>query len=145
MVEGGERAHDTASVASLVNDKEWLTHEFVKTVQERGKAVIDKRGASSAASAASAIVDNVRDWWCGTQGEIVSMGVWTDGSSYGIADGLIFSLPVTIDGNGRYTIVRDLSIDAFSRAMLDKTEQELKEERALALAPPAAASTAASS
>ena len=107
-------------------DMAWVENEFLPTVQKRGAAIIDARGASSAASAASAAIDHMRDWVAGAEGTL-SMGVLSDGS-YGIAEGVIFSYPVRCEG-GDWRIVSDLPIDAFSRAKLDVTEAELVEER----------------
>jgi malate dehydrogenase len=112
---------------SLV-DRKWITEYFIPTVQQRGAAVIKARGASSAASAASAIVDHVRDWHAGTpSGDWVSMAVASDGS-YGIKEGVFYSYPVTCE-NGAYEIVQGLSVDEFSRERLDISERELREER----------------
>ena len=105
---------------------DWVENEFMPTVQKRGAAIIEARGASSAASAANAAIDHVRDWVAGTDG-VVSMGVLSDGS-YGIADGVIFSYPVTCVA-GDWRIVDGLSVDDFSRAKLNITEAELVEER----------------
>ena len=105
---------------------DWVENEFMPTVQKRGAAIIAARGASSAASAANAAVDHVRDWVAGTDG-VVSMGILSDGS-YGIAEGVIFSYPVTCAA-GDWRIVEGLSVDDFSRAKLDITEAELVEER----------------
>lgn len=124
---------------------EWLHGPFISLIQNRGKAVIDKRGASSAASAASAIVDHVHDWWCGSGGEIVSMGVYTDGKTYGVGEDLVFSLPCVCEPGGTYKIVSDLTIDDFSRTMLRKTEEELRQEREMAFAPAAPAAPAGAS
>ena len=112
-------------------DMDWVEGEFLPAVQKRGAAIIDARGASSAASAASAAIDHMRDWVAGAKG-VLSMGVPSDGS-YGIAEGLIFSFPVACEG-GDWRIVHDLPIDAFSRAKLDTTEAELLEERDLVAA-----------
>jgi malate dehydrogenase len=113
---------------SLV-DERWITETFIPTVQQRGAAIIKARGASSAASAASAAIDHVRDWILGTpDGDWVSMGVPADGS-YGIREGVIYSYPVTCR-DGRYSIVQGLAVDAFSRAKMDATDKELREERA---------------
>ena len=109
-------------------DMTWVEGEFLPTVQKRGAAIIDARGASSAASAASAAVDHMRDWVAGAGG-VLSMGVCSEGS-YGIAEGLIFSYPVVCEG-GDWRIVPDLTIDDFSRRKLDVTEAELLEEREL--------------
>jgi len=109
-------------------DEAWQTDDFIPTVQQRGAAIIKARGASSAASAASAAIDHVRDWALGTPGdEWVSMAVPADGS-YGIEPGVIYSYPCRCSG-GRYEIVRDLDISDFSRARMDATEAELREER----------------
>ena len=110
-------------------DKEWLAGEFIPVVQKRGAAIIEARGASSAASAASAAIDHMHDWALGTpDGDWVSMAIPADGS-YGIEPGIVYSYPVRCSA-GRYEIVQDLSIDDFSRARMDATEAELREERA---------------
>lgn len=116
----GKRATDLV-------DENWLVTDFIPTVQQRGAAIIKARGLSSAASAANAAIEHVRDWVLGTNGEIVSMGIHSDGS-YGIAKGLIYSFPVTCK-NGVYTIVQGLEINDFSRNLMTKTETELSEER----------------
>jgi malate dehydrogenase len=108
-------------------DQDWITGDFIPTVQQRGAAIIKARGLSSAASAANAAIEHMRDWALGTDGQIVSMGIHSDGS-YGIAEGLIYSFPVTCK-DGAYTIVQGLEINAFSQDLMDKTEQELSEER----------------
>ncbi len=116
------------SAAEVVDDQTWLESDFIPTVQKRGAAIIEARGASSAASAASAAVDHVRDWMLGTpDGDWVSMAVPSDGS-YGVPEGLISSFPVTTKA-GTYEIVQGLSIDDFSRARIDATVAELAEER----------------
>ena len=116
------------SAAQLV-DRKWVEESFIPVVQQRGAAVIKARGSSSAASAASSAIDHVRDWVRGTQaGDWVSMAVPADGS-YGIADDVIYSYPVTCR-NGEYEIVKGLEIDDFSRARMQATLNELKEERA---------------
>ena len=113
---------------SLV-DEAWYREEFIPTVQQRGAAVIKARGTSSAASAASAAIDHMRDWTLGTpEGDWVSMAVPSDGS-YGIAEGVIYSCPVTCKG-GKYAVVQGLAIDEFTRGRMDATHQELLEERA---------------
>jgi malate dehydrogenase len=112
---------------SLV-DQAWVEKEFIPTVQQRGAAIIKARGLSSAASAASAAVDHMRDWALGSNGKWVSMGVPSDGS-YGIKPGLVYGYPCTTKG-GKYEIVQGLSVDAFSRSRMDATEKELREERA---------------
>ncbi|MBC7162813.1 malate dehydrogenase [Immundisolibacter sp.] len=109
-------------------DQAWLETDFIPTVQQRGAAIIAARGASSAASAASAAIDHMRSWALGTaDGDWVSMGIPSDGS-YGIPDGIIYSYPVTCR-DGRYEIVQNLPISAFSRARMDATARELLEER----------------
>jgi malate dehydrogenase len=116
-----------AAASSLV-DESWTRETFIPTVQQRGAAIIKARGASSAASAASAAMDHIRTWVQGTaEGDWVSMGIPSDGS-YGIAPGVIYSYPVTCK-DGKYSIVQGLAIDAFSRAKMDATHQELLEER----------------
>ena len=112
---------------SLV-DAAWYADTYIPTVQQRGAAIIKARGASSAASAASAAIDHVRTWMLGSApNDWVSMGVPSDGS-YGIAEGVIYSYPVTT-ANGRYTVVQGLAVNDFSRARMAATEQELREER----------------
>ena len=114
--------------ALSVVDKKWFADEFIPTVQQRGAVVIKARGQSSAASAANAAIDQMRDWVLGTEeGDWVSMGVISDGS-YGIAKGLIYSFPVTVV-DGKVNIVKDLVINEFSRQKMKLTETELKEER----------------
>lgn len=108
-------------------DQSWIEDDFIPTVQQRGAAIIKARGASSAASAASAAIDHIRDWHLGTNGKWVSMGIPADGS-YGIGEGIMYSYPVTCE-NGQYTIVQGLEVDDFSRARMDATEAELREER----------------
>jgi len=116
------------SAAELV-DQDWLSGEFIPVVQQRGAAIIKARGASSAASAASAAIDHVRDWALGTpDGDWVSMAVPADGS-YGIEPGIVYSYPVRCKG-GDYEVVQGLDINDFSRARMDETEKELREERA---------------
>lgn len=115
------------AAAELV-DQAWLEESFIPTVQQRGAAIIKARGQSSAASAASAAIDHMRDWTLGTpEGDWVSMAIPSDGS-YGIAEGLIYSFPVRCV-NGDYEIVQGLDIDEFSRERMRATEQELIEER----------------
>ena len=115
------------SARALV-DQAWVESDFIPTVQQRGAAIIKARGASSAASAASAAIDHVRDWFRGSlQGDWVSMGIPSDGS-YGIPEGVIYSYPV-VCRSGQYEIVQGLSIDPFSRARMDATHKELLEER----------------
>jgi malate dehydrogenase len=112
---------------SLV-DQAWYREQFIPVIQQRGAAIIKARGASSAASAASAAIDHMRDWAQGTpEGDWTSMAVPADGS-YGIGEGVMYSYPVTCKG-GRYTIVQGLAVDEFSRGRMDATHQELLEER----------------
>jgi len=114
--------------AEVVNDQAWLEGDFIPTVQKRGAAIIEARGASSAASAASAAVDHVRDWVTGTaDGDWTSMAVVSDGS-YGVAAGLVSSFPVTCT-DGNWGIVDGLDIDTFSRARIEATVAELADER----------------
>jgi len=123
------QASVAGKAASDLVDQDWLADEFIPVVQQRGAAIIKARGASSAASAASAAIDHMRDWALGTpDGDWVSMGIPADGS-YGIEPGIIYSYPVRCSG-GNYEIVQGLSIDDFSRARMDATEAELREERA---------------
>jgi malate dehydrogenase len=110
-------------------DQSWYKDTFIPTVQQRGAAIIKARGASSAASAASAAVDHMRTWALGTaEGDWTSMAIPSDGS-YGIAPGVIYGFPVTVK-NGKYAIVQNLEINAFSRERMDATDKELREERA---------------
>jgi malate dehydrogenase len=119
---------DGKSAKQLVNDQMWINDTFIPTVAKRGAAVIKARGASSAASAANAAVDHVRSWVLGTPaGDWVSMAVPSDGS-YGVPEGLVSSFPCTCAG-GDYSIVKNLPIDADSRARIDASVAELKEER----------------
>jgi len=124
------RAHGSSTpVRAAVGNDEWLNTEFISTVQQRGAKVIAARKFSSAASAAQAIVDHMRDWIFGTaEGTYVSMGVWSDGSAYGVPAGLIYSFPVTTS-HGNWTIVKGLEVDSFSRGKLDATTAELVSEK----------------
>jgi len=115
------------SACSLV-DANWIEKDFIPTVQQRGAAIIKARGASSAASAGSAAIDHIRDWFRGSAaGDWVSMGIPSDGS-YGIPEGVIYSYPV-VCRNGQYEIVQGLAVDEFSRQRMDATHKELLEER----------------
>jgi malate dehydrogenase len=115
--------------AENIVDAPWYKDDFIPTVQQRGAAIIKARGASSAASAASAAIDHMRDWALGTpDGDWVSMGVPSDGS-YGIKEGIIFGYPCTCK-DGKYEIVQGLSIDDFASEKIKATEAELREERA---------------
>jgi malate dehydrogenase len=117
-----------ARPASSLVDEAWVRDEFIPTVQQRGAAIIKARGASSAASAASAAIDHVRDWTLGSaDGDWVSMAVPSDGS-YGIAPGVVYSFPVRCRG-GRYEIVQGLELSEFSRERMQASEAELLEER----------------
>lgn len=116
------------NAAETVNDQAWLENDFIPTVAKRGAAIIEARGASSAASAASAAIDHVHTWVNGTaDGDWTSMAVVSDGS-YGVPEGLISSFPVTT-GNGKWEIVQGLEIDDFSRSRIDASVAELSEER----------------
>jgi malate dehydrogenase len=120
---------DGRNAAETVNDQDWLENTFIPTVAKRGAAIIEARGSSSAASAASATIDAARDWLQGTpEGDWVSMAVVSDGS-YGVQEGLISSFPVTTLG-GDWTIVQGLEIDDFSRGRIDATVAELADEKA---------------
>ncbi len=119
---GGQNA------AQLVNDQDWLENSFIPTVAKRGAAIIDARGASSAASAANAAISHVRDWTLGTPaGDWVSMSIPSDGS-YGVPAGIVSSFPCTVS-NGVYSIVQGLDIDDFSRSKIDASAAELIDER----------------
>ena len=111
-----------------INDQAWLENTFIPTIQKRGAAIIDARGASSAASAANAAIDHMRDWVLGTRdGDWVSMGIPSE-NSYGIPEGVIYGYPVTCS-NGRYEIVRGIELSDFSKAKMQATHRELLEER----------------
>jgi malate dehydrogenase len=116
------------NAAEKISDQAWLEGDFIPTVQKRGAAIIDARGASSAASAASAAIDHVHDWVLGTpEGDWVSMAIPSDGS-YGVQEGLISSFPVTC-ADGEYTVVQGLDLSEFSRSRIDASVSELAEER----------------
>jgi malate dehydrogenase len=116
----------------VIDDRAWLEGEFMTTVQQRGKAVIDARGASSAASAANALIDHVANW-CGgkptADGDWVSMAVPSDGS-YGVPEGIISGFPVRTDGKGSYEIVQGIDLSDFAKDRIQKSVDELQEERA---------------
>jgi malate dehydrogenase len=119
---GGKPAHE------VIGDDAWIENEFIPAVQQRGAAIIEARGLSSAASAASAAIDHVHDWVLGTaDGDWVSMGIPSDGS-YGVPEGLISSFPVTTKG-GQYEIVQGVDLEEFSRTRVDASVAELGEER----------------
>jgi malate dehydrogenase len=119
---------DGQPVKDLIRDEAWNRDVFIPTVGKRGAAIIAARGLSSAASAANAAIDHVRDWIRGSNGKWVTMGVPSDGS-YGIPQDIMYGYPVTTK-NGRYEIVKDLEIDDFSRERMNFTLKELEEERA---------------
>jgi malate dehydrogenase len=124
-------SHATVNGEAAIDlvDQEWLTSEFIPVVQQRGAAIIQARGASSAASAASAAIDHMHDWAMGTpDGDWVSMAVPSDGS-YGVEPGIVYSVPVRC-ADGDYEIVQGLDVDDFSRERMNQTETELREERA---------------
>nr|CDS29929.1 cytosolic malate dehydrogenase [Hymenolepis microstoma] len=119
---------------TLINDEDWVKKVFTPCIQNRGAAVINARKLSSAASAAKAIVDQMRDWWFGTKdGEWVCMSVYSDGTHYGAPNDVYFSFPVTIDPHGHYKIVEGLSMDDWSKQQFNITCEELKDERKVAL------------
>jgi malate dehydrogenase len=119
---------DGKKIWPMINDQAWLEQSFIPTVQKRGAAIIDARGLSSAASAANAAIDHIRDWIFGSrEGDWVTMGVASDGS-YGIAEGVIFGYPVTCRG-GEHQIVKGIEISDFSRKRIEATLKELHEER----------------
>jgi malate dehydrogenase len=113
--------------AAAVNDETWYRDTFIPTVGKRGAAIIEARGLSSAASAANAAIDHVRDWVLGTDGEWTTMGIPSDGS-YDIPEGVIYGFPVTCN-NGKYEMIKGLEIDPFSREKMNATLKELEEER----------------
>jgi malate dehydrogenase len=116
------------NAAETINDQQWLEDDFIPTVQKRGAAIIEARGASSAASAANAAIDHVHDWLLGTpDGDWVSMAIPSDGS-YDVPEGLISSFPVTC-ANGSYEVVQGLEVSDFSRSRIEVTVNELGEER----------------
>jgi malate dehydrogenase len=120
---------DGKNAAETVGDQDWLENTFIPTVAKRGAAIIEARGLSSAASAANATVECMHDWALGTPaGQWTSMAIPSDGS-YGVAEGVISSFPVTI-ADGKVSIVQGLEIDDFSRAKIDASVAELVDERA---------------
>ena len=116
-----------ASLRDKIGDEAWNRSDFIPKVGKRGAAIIEARGLSSAASAANAAIDHIRDWVLGTNGKWVTMGIPSDGS-YGIPQDVMYGYPVTCQ-NGEYTIVQGLPIDDYSREMMNKTLAELEEER----------------
>jgi malate dehydrogenase len=119
---------DGVNVKTMINDDVWNRDVFLPTVGKRGAAIIEARGLSSAASAANAAIDHIHDWWLGSDGRWVTMGIVSDGS-YDIPKGLMYGVPVVCE-NGDYKIVEGLEIDAFSRERMNLTQAELEEERA---------------
>jgi malate dehydrogenase len=118
-------------VPEAIGDDEWLENDFISTIQGRGKAIIEARGASSAASAANAALEHVRDWFSETpEDDWVSMAVKSNGQ-YGVEEGLIFSYPVRCDGEGNYEVVDSLELNDFAREKIEITENQLKEERSV--------------
>jgi malate dehydrogenase len=115
------------AVTDLINDQVWNAEVFLPTVGKRGAAIIEARGLSSAASAANAAIDHVRDWIMGTSGKWVTMGFSSDGS-YGIPEGVMYGFPVTCSA-GKYQMIKGLEIDPFSRSKMNSTLKELEEER----------------
>lgn len=109
-------------------DNQWYVDTFIPTVQQRGAAIIKARGASSAASAASAAIDHMRDWVTGSGGQWASMGVYSAGNPYGVDEDLLFAFPIVCE-DGRWRIIEGLEVSPFSREMIEKTESELKSER----------------
>jgi malate dehydrogenase len=118
---------DGQSLKNMINDDAWNRDTFIPTVGKRGAAIIEARGLSSAASAANAAIDHMRDWVLGTNGRWVTMGIPSDGS-YGIPEDIMYGVPVTCE-NGQYQRVTGLEIDEFSRSRMDATLAELHEER----------------
>ena len=118
---------DGKNAYELVGDHAWVEETFIPTVAKRGAAVIAARGSSSAASAANAAIDHMRDWALGSNGKWVTMGIPSDGS-YDIPEGVIFGYPVTCKGGG-YQIVKGMEVSEFSRKRIDATLKELHEER----------------
>ena len=117
----------------VVKDDAWLDGPFLTRVQKRGAEIISVMGKSSAASAAASACDHVHDLWFGTKpGKYASMGVISDGNSYGVPEGIMYSFPCEIS-NGKWKVVNGLSINQFSRDRMDKTGKELLEERKMAL------------
>jgi malate dehydrogenase len=123
-------SYATANSEAVKNkvDNDWYVSTFIPTVQQRGAAIIKARGASSAASAASAAIDHMRDWALGSNGKWVSMGVYSKGNSYGVDEDLIYSRPIVCE-NGEWKEITGLEISGFSREMMTKTEKELVGER----------------
>jgi malate dehydrogenase len=119
---------DGAKIWPTINDQAWLADSFIPTVAKRGAAIIEARGLSSAASAANAAIDHMRDWALGTKGKWVTMGIPSDGW-YGIPKDTMFGFPVICE-NGLYKVVEGLAIDEFSQTCINKTLKELQDEQA---------------
>ncbi len=119
---------DGKSAKEMV-EEDWYVNEFIPTVQQRGAAIIKARGASSAASAASAAVDHMRNWALGSEGQWVSMAVYSAGNSYGVDEDIIYSFPIVCE-NGEWKEVGGLEVSDFSRERLKATEEELLSEKA---------------
>lgn len=128
------RAVETVAARLGEGGERWVSEELVPGVQQRGKEVIAARGASSAASAASAICDHIRDWVMGSDGRVVSMAVSSDGNPFGVREGLIFSFPVVIEAGGAWRFASGFTIDEATRSAIEATQSELLEEREAALA-----------
>ena len=126
------RPHCLSGALTMIDNPAWVEGEFIHFIQTRGASVIEARGASSAASAAEAIVQHTRDWVLGSSGHIVSMGVYTDGSAYGVSAGLVFSLPVITRRGGGYDVEAGLSLNDFAARMVKASETELLLEQRLA-------------
>jgi malate dehydrogenase len=116
------------SVKALINDEAWIKDTFITTVAKRGAAILEARGLSSAASAANAAIDHMRDWWLGAGSRWVTMGVPSNGD-YGIPRDVVFGFPTICSGDGRYEIVKGLEMDEFSKNKMNATLKELEEER----------------
>jgi malate dehydrogenase len=123
-----DTSRGTINGAPIDFEESWLQGEFLSTVATRGKAIINARGASSAASAASAAVDHMRDWFAGTDGRIVSMAIPSEGW-YGVSEGLVFSFPVTIATDGTVTVVEGIEISDYTRGKIDQNAATLSHER----------------
>jgi malate dehydrogenase len=120
---------DGQPLKDLINDEAWNRNTFIPTVGKRGAAIIEARGLSSAASAANAAIDHVRDWMLGSNGEWVTMGIASNGE-YGIPKDVMYGMPVITTAGGHHSLVRDLPIDDFSRERMNVTLKELEDERA---------------
>ena len=120
---------ETKKAYDAIQNDNWIKNDFIPVVQKRGAAILAARKLSSAMSAAKAICDHMRNWWFGTQSDDwVSMGVVSDGS-YGIEKGLVYSFPIHIDKNKNWKIVQGLPLDDWSRGLMDKTAEELIQEK----------------